>query len=148
MNPPRLAWAAALLLPFAAAQAGSGKPTLVHTPPQKAIAGEAFTVEGLLIDGQKIDKVFLRYRSSKSEPFRTLEMEIQYGDLYRVAVPAKAVQVPTLEYFVQGVTFDGAAMLLYMSERRPARVKVVAAPAPPPRVEPLVPNAGAPDAGR
>lgn len=120
---------AALLAHSTAAQGGEGKPALFHTPPKQAISGEPFTVEGLLIDGEKIDKVFLRYRSPGG-PFRTVEMEVQYGDLYRAAVPARAVQPPWLEYFVQGVTFDGTPVLLYQNERRPARVKVVAHPPP------------------
>lgn len=141
----------AVLIPLSAAaqkQKGDGKPPMLfHTPARQAIAGESFIVEGLLVDGKKIDRVYLRYRP-EGEPFRTAEMEVSYGDLYRGAVPAKAMRPPWLEYFVQAVTFDGKPVLLYQSDRKPTRVKVTTTAQPLSRVEPLVaPPSSGPDAG-
>ena len=119
------------------APAQEDRPVLFHTPARQTVGREPFTVEGLLIDGKRVDKLFLRFRTL-GEAYRTVEMEVQYGDVYRGIVPGKWVQPPALEYYVQGVTFDGKPVLLYQSERKPARVRVVneapqtEVPAPPP----------------
>lgn len=113
------------------------RPSLFHTPPRQATAREPLTVEGLLVDGKRVDKLFLRFRTL-GEAFRTVEMEVQYGEIYRGIIPGRWVVPPALEYYVQGVTFDGQPVALYQSEKRPTRVRVVAEPpktqmpAPPP----------------
>jgi len=113
------------------------RPLLFHTPARQAVAREPLVVEGLLVEGKRVDKIFLRFRSP-GQPFRTIEMQVQYGDLYRAIIPGRWVMPPTIEYHVQGVTFDGKPVPLYQSEKRPVRVRVVPeppeeAPAPPPR---------------
>ncbi|HZN92320.1 MAG TPA: TonB-dependent receptor [Myxococcales bacterium] len=119
------------------APAQEDRPVLFHTPARQTVGREPFTVEGLLIDGKRVEKLFLRFRTL-GEAYRTVEMEVQYGDVYRGIIPGKWVQPPALEYYVQGVTFDGKPVLLYQSERKPARVRVVneapqtEVPAPPP----------------
>src|SRR5687768_6794262 len=94
--------AAALVLTLVAVPASAqdeSRPVLFHTPAKQAAVAEPLTIEGLLIDGQKIEKVFLRFRHNGSSDFRTVEMEVQYGDIYRGVIPAKAVRIPWLEYF-------------------------------------------------
>jgi hypothetical protein len=107
----------------ATALAQEGKAVLFHTPARQAPAGEPLPIEGLLIDGQRVDKVFLHFRAPKGA-YRTVEMEIQYGEVYRGVIPGKWVESPALEYYIQGSTFDGKSVLLYQSEKKPTRVRV------------------------
>ncbi|HVE87865.1 MAG TPA: hypothetical protein VND93_33635, partial [Myxococcales bacterium] len=91
-----------LLLLWVAAPAGAqenGRPVLFHTPARQIAANEPYTVEGLLIDGKRIDKLYLRYRTL-GEAYRTLEMEAQYGDVFRALIPARFVSPPAMEYYV------------------------------------------------
>jgi len=125
----------------AAALAEEGKAVLFHTPARQVPAQEPLSIEGLLIDGKRVDKVFLHFRAPKGA-YRTVEMEVQYGEVYRGVIPGKWVEPPALEYYIQGATFDGKSVLLYQSEKKPTRIKVTGeatqkdapppAPLPPP----------------
>jgi outer membrane receptor protein involved in Fe transport len=142
----------------ATALAQEDRPVLFHTPARQVPASEPVTIEGLLIDGKRVEKVVLRFRTT-GEPYRTQEMEVQYGDVYRAVIPGKSVQPPNLEYYVQGATFDGKSVPLYQSERKPTKVRVISdapkaetpAPAPlnppPPPVAENPPPPPAPNAG-
>lgn len=143
--PPILA-GALLALPAGAQE--EPRPLLFHTPARQAVAREPLAVEGLLVEGKRVDKVFLRFRAL-GEAFRTLEMEVQYGDLYRAVIPGRWVMPPAIEYHVQGVTFDGKPVPLYQSEKRPIRVRIVAEPPKaesPPAPLPREPDRPAPPA--
>src|SRR5207249_297342 len=126
---------------------------------RQALAREPLSVEGLLIDGKRVEKVILRFRHI-GQPYRTIEMEVQYGEVYRAVIPGKWVEPPALEYYVQGATFDGKSVPLYQSEKHPIRVRVTneapktempapppLPPPPPPPPPPENPPPSAPDAG-
>jgi len=138
----------------APALAQEAKAVLFHTPARQVPAREPLAVEGLLIDGKRVEKVFLHFRAPKGA-YRTVEMEVQYGEVYRGIIPGKWVEPPALEYYIQGATFDGKSVLLYQSEKKPTRVKVSGEapkssdiPPPPPLTEQTPPPPPeSPDAG-
>lgn len=120
---PSAALVAALcaLSPCAWAQA---RATLLHSSPAEAPSGEPLQVDGSLAPGDEpIKRVVLKYRGPREE-WVEAPMELQYGDLYRGVIPAKAMKPPGVEYFVEGTTASGARVLLFMTAARPARVAV------------------------
>src|SRR5438552_10262852 len=121
----------------AAAALADGKPGLLHTPAQTAKANEAHPIEGSLVNAQTIDKVIIKYRGP-GEDYSDARMELQYGDLFRGSIPAAQMAPPGVEYYVEGLTFEGARVPLFASATKPARVLVLREPggeeeAPPPK---------------
>ncbi len=128
------------LLLWGAPAFAAPNPSLIHDPPERAQAGQSLTIEGTLVNGAGIDKVVIRYRGP-AQPFVEARMDLQYGDLYRGQIPALKMRRPGIEYFIEGVGFDGKAVVLHGSEKRPTRVLVTGdSPAQPeePKVEPKV----------
>jgi outer membrane receptor protein involved in Fe transport len=108
--------------------------SLLHTPPAQAPAGQPLVVDGVLTGTQRIVRVVIRYRGS-GEPYAEMPMELQYGDLYRVTLPASAMKAPGVEYYMEGFTSAGERVPLFKSATRPARVNIEGdSPAPRPPV--------------
>lgn len=114
-----------------------GKPALLHSAPKEAPEGQTLRIDGSLVGGDELERVVLLFRVP-GEAYQRADMALQYGDLYRAELPAAILQPPGVEYYVEGVTFSGERLALFMSAQKPARVVITAAkvkPPPPPPVE-------------
>lgn len=134
----------------AAAASGDERPALFHTPPPQAQLGDPLVVEGLLVNGARVTRVVLHYRGP-AEPYSSVRMERQYGDLFHGEIPGPRVVAPGVEYYVDGSTTEGRTVPLFMTEAHPARVLVVqnvVKPRPPVEPRPPVPDARSADRER
>ncbi|WP_338865677.1 TonB-dependent receptor plug domain-containing protein [Myxococcus stipitatus] len=111
------------LVLFAAVPAQAEEPSLLHSAPPRAQAHSPLRLDGTLVEGGRILEMFVRYRGP-GEPFARVQMERQYGDLYRGVIPAEHMVPPGVEYYVEGLTADGERISLFQSPERPARVLV------------------------
>ncbi|AGC46156.1 TonB-dependent receptor [Myxococcus stipitatus DSM 14675] len=111
------------LVLFAAAPAQAEEPSLLHSAPPRAPANSPLRLDGTLVEGGRILEMFVRYRGP-GEPFARVQMERQYGDLYRGVIPAEHMVPPGVEYYVEGLTADGERISIFQSAERPARVLV------------------------
>ncbi|WP_342374449.1 TonB-dependent receptor [Myxococcus stipitatus] len=111
------------LVLFAGVPAQAEEPSLLHSAPPRAQANSPLRLDGTLVEGGRILEMFVRYRGP-GEPFARVQMERQYGDLYRGVIPAEHMVPPGVEYYVEGLTADGERISLFQSAERPARVLV------------------------
>ncbi|QSQ14947.1 TonB-dependent receptor plug domain-containing protein [Myxococcus landrumensis] len=111
------------LVLFAAVPAQAEEPSLLHSAPPRAQANSPLRLDGTLVEGGRILEMFVRYRGP-GEPFARVQMERQYGDLYRGVIPAEHMVPPGVEYYVEGLTADGERISIFQSAERPARVLV------------------------
>lgn len=119
-------FAGALLLSLAlplAALAGEQKSAFNHTPPTDARPNEPLTLEGNLAGAGDFDKLLVRVKNAAGD-FDDFKLELQYGDLYRVQLPASYVSAPGLDYYVEGVTAAGERVALFASGSRLVHVTV------------------------
>ncbi|RKH08311.1 hypothetical protein D7V97_19805 [Corallococcus sp. CA053C] len=106
-----------------AAPVHAQEPALLHASPPRAEVRQALQLDATLVDGGKVLEVFVRYRGP-GEPYIQVPMQLQYGDLYRAAIPAEHMVPPGVEYYVEAVLVSGDRTPLFMSALRPARVVV------------------------
>jgi len=111
------------LVLFVAVPVRAEEPSLLHSAPARAIAGLPLKLDGTLVDGARILEMYVRYRGP-GEPYARVQMERQYGDLYRGIIPAEHMVPPGVEYYVEGITADGEHVAIFQTESRPARVLV------------------------
>ncbi|MCP3103503.1 TonB-dependent receptor [Myxococcus sp. K15C18031901] len=111
------------LVLFVAVPVRAEEPSLLHSAPARAQAGLPLKLDGTLVDGARILEMFVRYRGP-GEPYARVQMERQYGDLYRGIIPAEHMAAPGVEYYVEGVTADGERVAIFQTAARPARVLV------------------------
>ena len=98
---------------------------LLHTAQVSAKANEALRVDGSLENrGFAFKELVVLYRGPGQE-YAESKMELQYGDLWRGAVPAARMTPPGVEYYVEGRTKSGEHVPLFMTARKPARVLVL-----------------------
>jgi outer membrane receptor protein involved in Fe transport len=170
---PRFAlWAAFCVALTLGAPARAEGPELLHSPRREIQAGHPLVVDGTLL-GTSVDRLTLHYRSP-GESWRDVQMELQYGDLYRATVPGAQVTPPEIEYFIDGSGFSGQHYNLFRTAAKPAKVEVIGEaptpatrppvvaarppvvatnptpgpqrPVPPPSIPPRTPRPPAPDA--
>jgi outer membrane receptor protein involved in Fe transport len=113
---------AALLV--AAAALAEPKASFLHTPVSQSDPAVPLVIEGSLAGGPQIDHLVIKYRGP-GDDYAELRMELQYGDLYRATLPAAQMTPPGVEYYVEGVTFDGERVALFMTAAKPTRVLVL-----------------------
>ncbi len=111
-----------LLLPLAASF-GAPRSAFLHRPPAEARAGEPLVVEGDVTGNVAFSQVVLKVRGP-NEDYEELRLELQYGDLYRVTLPASRMTPPGIEYCVEGVLPSGERLALLSTCARPVRVKI------------------------
>jgi hypothetical protein len=110
----------ACALPALAEQRAS----MLHTPPMDAALKKPLTIEAELVNGDAIQKVFIRYRGP-AEEWAEAPMELKYGDLYRGEIPAAKMVPPGIEYYLEGVLANGTRKTLFTSAANPTRVFVL-----------------------
>ena len=139
MNPsiPRFAlWAAFCVALTLAGPARAEGPELLHSPRREIQAGHPLVVDGTLL-GTSVDRLTLHYRSPGGS-WRDVQMELQYGDLYRATVPGAQVTPPEVEYFIDGSGFSGQHYTLFRTAQKPAKVEVIGLAPPPAALPPVV----------
>ncbi|GMU61483.1 MAG: hypothetical protein AMXMBFR34_32460 [Myxococcaceae bacterium] len=107
----------------ARSSAADSRATFLYTPPVEAPMGQPFKVEGSL-SGGPFAKLVVKVRGP-GEDYEDHELALQYGDLYRVTLPASRMVPPGIELYVEGVTSSGKATPLFATASRPARVIIV-----------------------
>jgi outer membrane receptor protein involved in Fe transport len=122
-----------LIAVLSLAAAAQPRTSFLHDPPAEAPLGKPFVVEGSLVGGN-FARVILRVRGP-GEPFQDVPLELQYGDLYRVTLPASRMVPPGIEYYFEGVTRDGDRSAIFAAANQPLRVIVIGDDAPDPVVE-------------
>ncbi len=103
-------------------------------PPTEALASQPFTF-GIRFDEWTKGAVF-HVRAAGEEGYVPLSMKPTGGGYFRVTLPAKQLQPPKLEYFVERVTKAGNSKTVIGSPERPLALAVrdvtEPEPAPPP----------------
>jgi outer membrane receptor for ferrienterochelin and colicins len=108
----------------APALAAEQRATMLHTAAAHATPGEQLQIDGSLAPGnEQVKKVVLKFRGP-GEDYAEAPMEIQYGDLYRGFLPARAVRHPAVEYYIEAITADGSRIAIFQTASKPARVTV------------------------
>jgi hypothetical protein len=97
------------------------KPEFQHSAPQFAKPDQALEVEGTLANCEKFASIVLLYRGP-GEDYVELNLQPQYGDLWRATIPAKRMAPPGVEYYVEGRTKSGERMPIFKTAPNPARV--------------------------
>jgi len=116
---------AAVLLSLAAlAAVAQPKAALLHSAPREWKPNEVLLIDGSLAGTSTFAKLVVRYRGP-GEEYVDLQMELQYGDLYRGTIPATRMRPPGIEYYVEGVSESGERTPIFMSAAKPARVLVM-----------------------
>lgn len=126
--------ASVLVACLAATAGGQPKATFSHTPPAEATPNEPLVLEGSLI-GSGIGRLYVRVRGP-GEPWEAYPLELQYGDLYRVSLPASRIVPPAIEYYIEGTTSGEDRVALFANGARPVRVMVGGAEPNDPALEP------------
>jgi hypothetical protein len=119
--------ATAALVSLALAASAGGRPVLQTSVPLEAPEHRPLVIEGTLVDGDAVRQVVIRYRAP-AEDYEEVPMALQYGDLYRGAIPAHRMLAPGVELYVEGLLTSGERVALYSSAKTPARVFVGARP--------------------
>ncbi len=107
----------------ASVQAAASRASFNHVPSEEARAGEVFRIEGSLASTAPFRRLVVKVRGP-GEAWEEVELELQYGDLYRATLPASRMVSPGVEYFVEGVQADGDRVPLLASEASPLRLNV------------------------
>ncbi len=97
---------------------------LLHTAPLEAPERQPLEVEGTLVGVEKLSRIVVRYRGP-DEPYAEVQMQREYGDLFRAYIPEGALVAPGVEYYVEGQVASGARVPLFADAQRPARVFVL-----------------------
>lgn len=130
----RLLFAVGLTLAVVATPArAQPRLTFVHTAPTDGSPGEPLTLDGSLLGGDAA-KVVARVRGP-GEPWEDYSLELQYGDLYRGALPASRMVPPAIEYYIEAITSSGERVPVFATPKQPVRV-TIAGDAPTPVAEP------------
>ncbi|MGV3623146.1 MAG: TonB-dependent receptor domain-containing protein [Archangium sp.] len=111
--------------------------SFLHTPPTEATPGEPLSLDGSLAGGDA-SKVIVHVRGP-GEPWEEYSLELQYGDLYRGALPASRLLPPGIEYWIEAVTSTGERVPIFATAKQPVRV-IVLGDAPAPVAEPPKPK--------
>ncbi|RME29727.1 MAG: TonB-dependent receptor, partial [Deltaproteobacteria bacterium] len=98
--------------------------TFLHTPPSEVVEGKDVEITGNIIGADQVSIAALMYRRPGGE-FTVTELALVSGDRYRGVIPGKAVVPPAIEYYCYAVDFEGNRHVIFASEKKPQRVKVV-----------------------
>jgi outer membrane receptor protein involved in Fe transport len=111
-----------LIAVLSASAFAQARASFVHTPPAEAPISQSLTIEGSLVGGT-FSKLVMRVRGG-GDDYEDYSLELQYGDLYRVTIPASRMVPPGIEYYVEGVNASGDRTAIFATAAKPVRVTV------------------------
>ncbi|MFT3708356.1 MAG: TonB-dependent receptor [Archangium sp.] len=111
-----------LIVALSASAFAQARASFVHTPPADAPVSQSLTIEGSLVGGT-FSKLVMRVRGG-GDDYEDYSLELQYGDLYRVTIPASRMVPPGIEYYVEGINASGDRTAIYATAGKPIRVMV------------------------
>lgn len=118
---------------LASSAAAQSRLNFLHTAPAEATPGEPLTLEGSLVGGDAT-KLIVKVRGP-GEAWEEYVLELQYGDLFRGALPASRMLPPGIEYYVEAENRAGDRVPVFASAKQPVRVIIIGdEPAP---IEPV-----------
>src|SRR5690606_29506730 len=79
-------WILPVVVLLALDASGQQRAAMFHNPPPRVKASGTLRIDGLLVNGQDLKAVYLRFRKPGGE-FGELKMTLRYGDLYRAELP-------------------------------------------------------------
>ncbi len=118
---------------LSATAAAEPRATFLHDAPSEAPVSKPLVLEGTLAGGTSFSKVLARVRGP-GEEYEDFPLELQYGDLYRGALPASRMVSPGIEYYFEGVSADGDRTAIFATANQPVRVIVIGDTTPDPVV--------------
>lgn len=119
--------------PPGGAQGADQIATVAHSTPREARANEALPVVFVLDQPTRVASAYLHYRAAGARTYHALLLTREHELYLRGAVPAAAVALPGLEYFVEVTAPTGRSGLAIGSPARPIEVAVHE----PPPLDPL-----------
>lgn len=97
-------------------------PVFVHSSAIDAPAGQALMIEGE-VSGAELSRVVVHARAPGGS-WEDVELQLQYGDLFRGEIPGDLVQPPAVEYWVEGFARAGVAYSIFATAKQPVKVIV------------------------
>jgi outer membrane receptor protein involved in Fe transport len=98
--------------------------TFVHTPPRGAEAGKPIDIVGNLFGAGDLVSAKVVFRSGGG-PWMEVQLDLEYGDVWRATIPGEKVAPPFLEYYVVAKDYFRHGYALFGSEKKPQRIAVI-----------------------
>lgn len=107
--------------PAARAQEPPARPHVVHAPPGVARAGHPLALRFITLHPERIDRVLVAWRSTRSPAWRDLTCARDESS-WSVTIPEQPDSVRAVEYHVTLVTREGERVAAFATRERPHRV--------------------------